>query len=147
MNDFRLDGFSDVEKKNGEIERKRQSFRMFFSDYETLLKLRNFKIIKEHQVDFTLADGIAEGINLLADKYNVVRGQKKTKFRIGRRNGVDVEQEEIKNTSANLLIADIDLMSDILYHKTNVIGEVDYTVMQFVRELALELDKKYKGKL
>ncbi|GEM_PF-1331260 len=138
--DYKINKIYEVKTK-----KKRQNFRIFLSDYETLLKLRAFKVVKEHQVDFTFGDCISEGINLLAEKYDVARGMEKTNFRVGRRNDNKTEIENIKNTSTALFVDDLNLMSDVLYHKINVIGEMDYTVMQFVRDFVFELKRKYKN--
>lgn len=141
--DFRIEDFT--KKKEEKIIFSKMSFRMFFDDFQNLLKLRNYKISKDHSTNFTISHIMSEGINLLADNLDIERGMPPKKFRVGRR--TNSKQEEIKETSMMLADADINLMSDILYHKVHKQNDPDYSKMQFVQDVVKALMDKYSNNI
>ena len=110
----------------------RISIRMYFDDFEKLLKFRNYKILEEKDRDFNFTRAISEGINLLNEKYNIQRGREKVKLKKGRR-----------FETSSMEIDDIDFINDFIYFMMYEKGNIEYTRMEFFKELVSEIEKKY----
>jgi hypothetical protein len=119
----------------------RISIRMYFDDFEKLLKFRNYKILEEKDRDFNFTRAISEGINLLNEKYNIQRGREKVKLKKGRR--FETSSMEIKDSTINLPQDDIDFINDFIYFMMYEKGNIEYTRMEFFKELVSEIEKKY----
>jgi len=119
----------------------RISIRMYFDDFEKLLKFRNYKILEEKDRDFNFTRAISEGINLLNEKYNIQRGREKVKLKKGRR--FETSSMEIKDSTINLPQDDIDFINDFIYFMMYGKGNIEYTRMEFFKELVSEIEKKY----
>ena len=119
----------------------RISIRMYFDDFEKLLKFRNYKILEEKDRDFNFTRAISEGINLLNDKYDIQRGREKVKLKKGRR--FETSSMEIKDSTINLPQDDIDFINDFIYFMMYEKGNIEYTRMEFFKELVSEIEKKY----
>ena len=117
------------------------SIRMYFDDFEKLLKFRNYKILEEKDRDFNFTRAISEGINLLNEKYNIQRGREKVKLKKGRR--FETSSMEIKDSTINLPQDDIDFINDFIYFMMYEKGNIEYTRMEFFKELVSEIEKKY----
>lgn len=46
---------------------------MYFDDYEKLIKFRNYKMLKEHNMDYNLSKAISEGIGLLEKNIQILK--------------------------------------------------------------------------
>ena len=88
------------QKQTADEKTHRISIRMYFDDFEKLLKFRNYKILEEKDRDFNFTRAISEGINLLNEKYNIQRGREKVKLKKGRR--FETSSMEIKDSTINL---------------------------------------------
>lgn len=119
----------------------RISIRMYFDDFEKLLKFRNYKILEEKDRDFNFTRAISEGINLLNEKYNIQRGREKVKLKKGRR--FETSSMEIKDSTINLPQDDIGFINDFIYFMMYEKGNIEYTRMEFFKELVSEIEKKY----
>lgn len=119
----------------------RISIRMYFDDFEKLLKFRNYKILEEKDRDFNFTRAISEGINLLNEKYDIQRGREKVKLKKGRR--FETSSMEIKDSTINLPQDDIDFINDFIYFMMYEKGNIEYTRMEFFKELVSEIEKKY----
>ncbi|UTG66808.1 hypothetical protein J2O02_18250 (plasmid) [Elizabethkingia anophelis] len=144
-NEFRLDGFNSTPSKDVR-KVKKESFRMYYEDFEILLKFRNYKVIKEKIHDYNMSNAISDGLKLLSQKYpDIEKGKEKTKFRSGRRTYSDTNQE-IKDTSCVLSFDDVDFISDFVYYKIYNEGLVDYSKIEFVHEIVTLIKEHYSGK-
>ena len=146
-NDFRLEDFNSNSDIKSDVTTKNYSLRMYFDDYETLIKFRNYKMLKEHDMDYNLSKAISEGIGLLEKKYpSIERGVQKTNFKNGRRSKSNNQDTEIKDSSAQLSGEDISFLNDFIYHKIYKEENLEYTRMELAHEIISALAKQYKGK-
>ena len=122
-------------------DEKTHRISMYFDDFEKLLKFRNYKILEEKDRDFNFTRAISEGINLLNEKYNIQRGREKVKLKKGRR--FETSSMEIKDSTINLPQDDIDFINDFIYFMMYEKGNIEYTRMEFFKELVSEIEKKY----
>lgn len=129
------------QKQTADEKTHRISIRMYFDDFEKLLKFRNYKILEEKDRDFNFTRAISEGINLLNEKYNIQRGREKVKLKKGRR--FETSFMEIKDSTINLPQDDIDFINDFIYFMMYEKGNIEYTRMEFFKELVSEIEKKY----
>ena len=129
------------QKQTVDEKTHRISIRMYFDDFEKLLKFRNYKILEEKDRDFNFTRAISEGINLLNEKYNIQRGREKVKLKKGRR--FETFSMEIKDSTINLPQDDIDFINDFIYFMMYEKGNIEYTRMEFFKELVSEIEKKY----
>ena len=129
------------QKQTVDEKTHRISIRMYFDDFEKLLKFRNYKILEEKDRDFNFTRAISEGINLLNEKYNIQRGREKVKLKKGRR--FETSSMEIKDSTINLPQDDIDFINDFIYFMMYEKGNIEYTRMEFFKELVSEIEKKY----
>lgn len=129
------------QKQTVDEKTHRISIRMYFDDFEKLLKFRNYKILEEKDRDFNFTRAISEGINLLNEKYNIQRGREKVKLKKGRR--FETSSMEIKDSTINLPQDDIDFINDFIYFMMYKKGNIEYTRMEFFKELVSEIEKKY----
>ena len=129
------------QKQIADEKTHRISIRMYFDDFEKLLKFRNYKILEEKDRDFNFTRAISEGINLLNDKYDIQRGREKVKLKKGRR--FETSSAEIKDSTINLPQDDIDFINDFIYFMMYEKGNIEYTRMEFFKELVSEIEKKY----
>ena len=129
------------QKQTVDEKTHRTSIRMYFDDFEKLLKFRNYKILEEKDRDFNFTRAISEGINLLNEKYNIQRGREKVKLKKGRR--FETSSMEIKDSTINLPQDDIDFINDFIYFMMYEKGNIEYTRMEFFKELVSEIEKKY----
>jgi len=129
------------QKQTADEKTHRISIRMYFDDFEKLLKFRNYKILEEKDRDFNFTRAISEGINLLNEKYNIQRGREKVKLKKGRR--FETSSMEIKDSTINLPQDDIGFINDFIYFTMYEKGNIEYTRMEFFKELVSEIEKKY----
>ena len=129
------------QKQTVDEKTHRISIRMYFDDFEKLLKFRNYKILEEKNRDFNFTRAISEGINLLNEKYNIQRGREKVKLKKGRR--FETSSMEIKDSTINLPQDDIGFINDFIYFMMYEKGNIEYTRMEFFKELVSEIEKKY----
>ena len=129
------------QKQTADEKTHRISIRMYFDDFEKLLKFRNYKILEEKDRDFNFTRAISEGINLLNEKYDIQRGREKVKLKKGRR--FETSSMEIKDSTINLPQDDIDFINDFIYFMMYEKGNIEYTRMEFFKELVSEIEKKY----
>ena len=129
------------QKQTADEKTHRISIRMYFDDFEKLLKFRNYKILEEKDRDFNFTRAISEGINLLNERYNIQRGREKVKLKKGRR--FETSSMEIKDSTINLPQDDIDFINDFIYFMMYEKGNIEYTRMEFFKELVSEIEKKY----
>jgi hypothetical protein len=129
------------QKQTADEKTHRISIRMYFDDFEKLLKFRNYKILEEKDRDFNFTRAISEGINLLNEKYNIQRGREKVKLKKGRR--FETSSMEIKDSTINLPQDDIGFINDFIYFMMYEKGNIEYTRMEFFKELVSEIEKKY----
>ena len=129
------------QKQTVDEKTHRISIRMYFDDFEKLLKFRNYKILEEKDRDFNFTRAISEGINLLNEKYNIQRGREKVKLKKGRR--FETSSMERKDSTINLPQDDIDFINDFIYFMMYEKGNIEYTRMEFFKELVSEIEKKY----
>ena len=129
------------QKQTADEKTHRISIRMYFDDFEKLLKFRNYKILEEKDRDFNFTRAISEGINLLNEKYNIQRGREKVKLKKGRR--FETSYMEIKDSTINLPQDDIGFINDFIYFMMYEKGNIEYTRMEFFKELVSEIEKKY----
>lgn len=129
------------QKQTADEKTHRISIRMYFDDFEKLLKFRNYKILEEKNRDFNFTRAISEGINLLNEKYNIQRGREKVKLKKGRR--FETSSMEIKDSTINLPQDDIGFINDFIYFMMYEKGNIEYTRMEFFKELVSEIEKKY----
>ena len=129
------------QKQTVDEKTHRISIRMYFDDFEKLLKFRNYKILEEKDRDFNFTRAISEGINLLNEKYNIQRGREKVKLKKGRR--FETSSMEIKDSTINLPQDDIGFINDFIYFMMYEKGNIEYTRMEFFKELVSEIEKKY----
>ena len=129
------------QKQTADEKTHRISIRMYFDDFEKLLKFRNYKILEEKNRDFNFTRAISEGINLLNEKYNIQRGREKVKLKKARR--FETSSMEIKDSTINLPQDDIGFINDFIYFMMYEKGNIEYTRMEFFKELVSEIEKKY----
>ena len=129
------------QKQTADEKTHRISIRMYFDDFEKLLKFRNYKILEEKDRDFNFTRAISEGINLLNEKYNIQRGREKVKLKKGRR--FETSSMEIKDSTINLPQDDIGFINDFIYFMMYEKGNIEYTRMELFKELVSEIEKKY----
>ena len=129
------------QKQTADEKTHRISIRMYFDNFEKLLKFRNYKILEEKDRDFNFTRAISEGINLLNEKYNIQRGREKVKLKKGRR--FETSSMEIKDSTINLPQDDIGFINDFIYFMMYEKGNIEYTRMEFFKELVSEIEKKY----
>ena len=129
------------QKQTADEKTHRISIRMYFDDFEKLLKFRNYKILEEKDRDFNFTRAISEGINLLNEKYNIQRGREKVKLKKGRR--FETSSMEIKDSTINLPQDDIGFINDFIYFMMYEKGNIEYTRMEVFKELLSEIQKKY----
>ena len=129
------------QKQTADEKTHRISIRMYFDDFEKLLKFRNYKILEEKDRDFNFTRAISEGINLLNERYNIQRGREKVKLKKGRR--FETSSMEIKDSTINLPQDDIGFINDFIYFMMYEKGNIEYTRMEFFKELVSEIEKKY----
>ena len=129
------------QKQTADEKTHRIRIRMYFDDFEKLLKFRNYKILEEKDRDFNFTRAISEGINLLNEKYNIQRGREKVKLKKGRR--FETSSMEIKDSTINLPQDDIGFINDFIYFMMYEKGNIEYTRMEFFKELVSEIEKKY----
>ena len=129
------------QKQTADEKTHRISIRMYFDDFEKLLKFRNYKILEEKDRDFNFTRAISEGINLRNEKYNIQRGREKVKLKKGRR--FETSSMEIKDSTINLPQDDIGFINDFIYFMMYEKGNIEYTRMEFFKELVSEIEKKY----
>ena len=106
------------QKQTADEKTHRISIRMYFDDFEKLLKFRNYKILEEKNRDFNFTRAISEGINLLNEKYNIQRGREKVKLKKGRR--FETSSMEIKDSTINLPQDDIDFINDFVITRKRI---------------------------
>ncbi|MET7038808.1 hypothetical protein [Elizabethkingia miricola] len=147
-NDFRLEDFNSNNDIKSEVATKNYILRMYFDDYEKLIKFRNYKMLKEHNMDYNLSKAISEGIGLLEKRYpDIERGMEKTNFKNGRRSKKNrLDDIEIKDSSAHLSREDTNFLNDFIYHKIYKEENLEYTRMELAHEIISALEKQYKGK-
>lgn len=141
-NDFRLDGFGV--KESGVEKKYNYTLRMFFKDYESLLKFRNYKLLKEKEKDWNFSKAFSEGLNLLEENYDIDRNMENTNFKTGRR--TTKNELEIKETSVQISLAEKKFINDFIFYKRFKEEKVEYTKMEFVQDLIKMITQKYSGK-
>jgi hypothetical protein len=108
------------------------SVNMYVDDWLDLVKYRTYKILEQHNLDYSMADTFKYGFSLLEAKYNIKRGREKTTLLKGRKG---TNSLPIKATSLNLSSDIVSFINDFTYHKVWIEKQVQYSRLEMYQEM------------
>lgn len=127
--------FKDAGTKNVNIK---ISLSLYVKDWMDLTRFKNHQILERRNLEYTIADAINYGLELLDKKYKIVRERDKISLKKGRRNK---EKIEVKTTSIDLPGERVNFINDFLFYKVFDKEELEYTRPEMFAEM-VELIKK-----
>lgn len=133
-NIFGTDVFKGMQKKEKKV---RYSIRMYVKDWHRYLELQKHIIVNLKQDDFTIAEGIEEGLNILKEKYTFPVNIKPL------RTGVRKSEELVRASSISASAANIETLRSYMNFQVREKGNLDYTLMKFFEEIMDVLEAKY----
>ena len=123
-----------LSKKNNETNNDitKMSLSIYVNDWMDLTRLKNYKILEQKNLEYTMSDAIQYGLKLLEEKFQTKRNRDKITLKRGRRNK---EKIEVKTTSIDLPLERINFINDFLYHKVFDEKEIYYTRPEMFAEM------------
>lgn len=124
-------------KNSVDTNHHKLSLRMYIKDFQDLTRFVNHMIVDEKNLTYKMSDAISKGIHLMAEKNSVERGKEKLKLSAGRKD--QATEAEIKGTTVIILIEDMELLNDIIYHKMIAEGNTKYSRLDLMADLMNEI--------